>query len=629
MAENLTFIGYRRPDLPHGDYSISVEQTTSLDAATRFPAQRTFTVASERFALPPTAVRSVFPPDGRLGDHTNVLPHVVLDRPTRPWERSGGPSLPDTAGWLALLVFAEDERPEPVPATLGTLATGPAYAPAPVLETHEKAGDPVTVIDVLASIMPSPGDLSRLAHVRSGDDETAVVIANRLPAAGVTSTVHLVSVEGRYGASGFDLGPDREDALVRLVSLASWRFACVSREHTFPYLARALAGEGRPYRLADSGEPAADDFLRQGYVPVRHALRQGGRTVSWYRGPFVTGETPADPRFGVRTADELLRYHPDAGMFDIGYASAWQLGRLLTLRHNAVATSMATWKRLRAMRLGRAESADHPLHVVEIDDTVPPDVAGYLAGLARLEGVPFRYLVPDERLLPVETIRFLSLDTQWIAHLVDGATSIGRVTSADAERDRDHPPPFDQTRLTGALIRSDIVTGYPTLLIDGYDGAGTLLESVGPVRLSPTIMLCLFKGVLDRLDLHQSPEAQHFGVELPEEDQVAKSLRSADGGPGPTTASIPLGPSATVPIGSLVGAMATALDVDASAIDAAAFAAQMTETAERGHVPAWLVRAAARIRRSAASQSSWGSSIMILGWAYRSKRSSTTSSQAR
>lgn len=73
-------------------------------------------------------------------------------------------------------------------------------------------------------------------------------------------------------------------------------------EHTFPYLARALAGEGRPFRLPDSGEPAADAFLHQGCVPVRHALRQGGRTVSWYRGPFVTGATPADPRFGVRTA---------------------------------------------------------------------------------------------------------------------------------------------------------------------------------------------------------------------------------------------------------------------------------------------------------------------------------------
>jgi hypothetical protein len=256
---------------------VPISAKRSLDAATRFPARRTFTVASERFALAPTAVRSVFPADGSLGDHTNVLPHVVLDQPTRPGERTAGPSLPPTAGWLVLLVFPEDERPEPAAVTLGTLATGPAYIPAPEPGTHENAADPVTVIDVpralLTSIMPSAEDLGLLAHVRSGDDETAVVIANRLPAPGVTCTVHLVSVEGRYGPSGFDLGPDLPGALVRLVTLA---------------------------------------------------------------------------------------------------------------------TSMARWKRLRAMRLGREEPADHPLQVVEIDDTIPDDVAGYLAALARLEGVPFR-----------------------------------------------------------------------------------------------------------------------------------------------------------------------------------------------------------------------------------------------
>lgn len=585
MAENLTFIGYRRPSLPAGDYAVSVAQTTSLDSSAVFRAQRTFTVAGERFTLPPGAVRSVFPPDGSLGDHTNVLPHIVLDRPTRPWERAAGASLPDPATWLVLLVLGADERPDAATVTLGGLAAGPAYIPAPVLQPHESAGDSVTVIDVpralLASIMPSTADLSRLAHVRVGGDETAVVVGSRLPRAGVSSTVHLVSVADRYGPSGFDLGPDRPGALVRLVSLASWRFACVSREHTFPYLARALAGEGRPFRLADSGEPTADGFLRQGYVPVRHALRQGGRTVSWYRGPFVTGATPADPRFGVRTADELLRYHPGAGMLDIGYAAAWQLGRLLTLQHNAVAAAMSTWKRRRAMRMGRDEPAGHPLQVLQIDDTIPPNVAGYLAGLARLDGVPFRYLVPDERLLPPETIRFLSVDPQWIAHLIDGATSIGRVTRADAGRDHDHPPAVDTTPVTGALIRSDLVDAYPDLLVDGYDSAGALLDHARTVRLSPTILLCLFTGVLDRLDLHQSPEAQHFAVELPADGQVAKTLRTPDGGSGPSTAPVPLGPSSTVPIGALAAAMATALHVDASALDSAAFAVQMIETAER------------------------------------------------
>ncbi|WP_436763053.1 hypothetical protein [Streptosporangium sp. V21-05] len=600
MADDLTFLAYRRPSLPVGDYTIKVVQdlgnvapATGVDATT-FETTRTFSVSGDRFTLPPGTVRSVFPPDGSLGEHSNALPHVVLGRATLPWERSARAASAVPPPWLALLVFGGDEQPPQKTVTLGTLASGGVSIPAPVLERGQHASDPVNVIDVprslLVSIMPGPDDLGRLAHVRRAGDETAVVIANRLPAPGVSSTVHLVSVEGRYDASGFAAGPDTPGALVRLVTLASWRFSSLSKEHTFPYLVRALAHGGRPFRLPDSGEPAADPFLRQGYVPVAHTLRQGGRTASWYRGPFVTGDTGgsgADTRFGVRTPDELLRYHPSAGMLDIGYAAAWQLGRLLTLQHTTVARSVYSWKRRRAMADGRDEPSGHPLDIVDIDDTMPDDVRTFLDDLARLRGVPYRYLVPDERLLPVETIRFLRLDPRWIAHLLDGATSVGRVTRADADRDRLRPPPVDTSEVTGALIRSDLVPGYPGLLVDGYASAdeSAPLSLLRLERLSPTVLLCLFTGVLGRLDLRQAPEEQHFGVEPPPEGPLAgrfgKTLRAADGSPGPSIPSQPLGASGTVPVTALATAMATALNVSPATFDSAAFARQMIETAER------------------------------------------------
>ncbi|GAA4198619.1 hypothetical protein GCM10022252_49410 [Streptosporangium oxazolinicum] len=600
MADDLTFLAYRRPSLPLGDYTIkATQELRSVAPATRvettsFETTRSFSVSGDRFTLPPETVRSVFPPDGGLGEHSAVLPHVVLDRATLPWERSAYGASATAPPWLALLVFSGDEQPPRKTVTLGTLASGGAFIPAPTLERGQNATDPVNVIDVprslLVSIMPSLDDLGRLAHVRRAGEESAVVIANRLPAPGVSSTVHLVSIEGRYGDSGFGAGPDTPGALVRLVTLASWRFACVSKELTFPYLVRALAHGGRPFRLPDSGVPEAEPFLRQGYVPVAHTLRQGGRTASWYRGPFVTGDSSADTRFGVRTPDELLRYHPSAGMLDIGYAAAWQLGRLLTLQHTTVARSVYTWKRRRAMADGRDEPSGHPLEIADIDDTMPDDVKSFLDDLARLRGVPYRYLVPDERLLPVETIRFLQLDPRWIAHLLDGATSVGRVTRADADRDRLRPPPVDTSKITGALIRSDLVPGYPGLLIDGYASAdeSAPLPLLRLERLSPTVLLCLFKGVLGRLDLRQPPEEQHFGVEPPPQGPAAgrfgKTLRAADGSPGPSVPPQTLGASGTVPVTALANAMATALGVSPvslSTFDSAAFARQMIETAER------------------------------------------------
>jgi hypothetical protein len=60
-------------------------------------------------------------------------------------------------------------------------------------------------------------------------------------------------------------------------------------------------------------------------------------------------------------------------------------------------------------------------------------VTDWLARLALLHGVPFRHLVPDERMLPVESVRFFYLDPNWIAALIDGALSIGVEGSRDLE----------------------------------------------------------------------------------------------------------------------------------------------------------------------------------------------------
>ena len=54
------------------------------------------------FSLPPACIHSVFPPEGSLGDHSEVLPQIILNRSTLPWERSAKDGDGDTP-WLALL----------------------------------------------------------------------------------------------------------------------------------------------------------------------------------------------------------------------------------------------------------------------------------------------------------------------------------------------------------------------------------------------------------------------------------------------------------------------------------------------------------------------------------------------
>ncbi|HTF04001.1 MAG TPA: hypothetical protein VK826_08245, partial [Bacteroidia bacterium] len=64
------------------------------------------------------------------------------------------------------------------------------------------------------------------------------------------------------------------------------------------------------------------------------------------------------------------------------------------------------------------------------DPNMPQPLTDWLSRLALLYGVPFNYLVPDEGMLPPESIRFFYLDINWVEALVDGAFSIGRNLTA-------------------------------------------------------------------------------------------------------------------------------------------------------------------------------------------------------
>src|SRR3569833_1313173 len=69
---------------------------------------------------------------------------------------------------------------------------------------------------------------------------------------------------------------------------------------------------------------------------------------------------------------------------------------------------------------------------------MPPYMESFLAHLRLLIGVPFNYLVPDSRLLPVESIRFFYLDRSWTDRLVDGAISVGKIGTREQAHHQAH-----------------------------------------------------------------------------------------------------------------------------------------------------------------------------------------------
>lgn len=185
-------------------------------------------------------------------------------------------------------------------------------------------------------------------------------------------------------------------------------------------------------------------------------------------------------------------------------------------------------------------------------------IAQWLARLLLLYPVPFNVLVPDERMLPTESLRCFYLDRNWTRALLDGALSLGLESSRHrvfhaAIHGRLHAAALGAARsirealtgakpagadtdtdteiISGVLLRSAMVSGWPNLSVRGY--AATTGEATLPVlrmdHLSPTVLLCLFRGVPARLELAEPQEGFRLGVD----DDGNATLRNVTAaGPG-------------------------------------------------------------------------------------------------
>lgn len=188
---------------------------------------------------------------------------------------------------------------------------------------------------------------------------------------------------------------------------------------------------------------------------------------------------------------------------------------------------------------------------IEQSKDFPTEIAKWMGRLKLLYGVPLNYLVPDESMLPPESIRFFYLEPNWIKALLDGAFSIGR--SADPEKttrsfrmDSASTPliseeskrkasavrseylglaaqKMDMSVLSGFLLRSSVVADYPGLGVNAYpegqipSGAdpGTQLTILRMEKLTPAadVLLCIIEGDAYRVDIHEAPEALHYGID--------------------------------------------------------------------------------------------------------------------
>ncbi len=475
--KQITFIQHETIPLKPGKYHISVTHEIEIpgqDVGDPSVSEYRIEVKGEPYHFDEGAVHSLYPPANRLGNFGRHLPHIVLNKPGLPWERSVDPgnntetdSNKNKTPWLTLLVFDEnDPPPEPKPVAISELRNLPegTFHPAETAaQAYEYSKDPkdcedpkdcCTVIDVplalFEAIAPTLEDLGYLAHVREvskGEKpldlkshgiswnpdlgllptspekgEYAVIIANRLPGLpppspngngeplnsddsplGFDNVVHLVSLEG-FGeylpdANG-NSGIGDQYKYVRLVSLKSWNFATKRVEYTLTEVLKTL--DRRPAHLQvpeikdvtpESPQEKVNSVLARGYTGLTHYTRRNDRTVSWYRGPLLP--YPFQPDFELEPPethpDAALHYDRSTGMFDVSYAAAWQLGRLLALHDMNFATTLLRWRRqqirstqaaLQRQQMLREFHLSPPKHMPEEAGNIDPLTFAIMESLA-------------------------------------------------------------------------------------------------------------------------------------------------------------------------------------------------------------------------------------------------------
>lgn len=175
---------------------------------------------------------------------------------------------------------------------------------------------------------------------------------------------------------------------------------------------------------------------------------------------------------------------------------------------------VATAKKLTALQSNSSYPDISHLSLVDKGNPnlpLPPHVVDKFNAWKNLQGIPFRYLLPDPGLLPAESIRFFQVDANWVNAFISGAFSIGHTVSADLSGFehglylKPHQP------VTGFLIHSFAVSGWPDFEVDVTDQNDSDLPIIRKDNLDVNILILLYMGKVSRLSFHLHPGKMHSG----------------------------------------------------------------------------------------------------------------------
>ena len=196
------------------------------------------------------------------------------------------------------------------------------------------------------------GNAAQVLHTAQPEAVTSTTGSKR--AAKANQWIQLATDKSVLPGNAAQLGVKFLIPKVRLFMLAQWSFEC--REGgDFESIMQALpvnggvAMLGMPPSLvqAPGGTGAAvwRAALDTGHVPLQHLTRDGEQSIAWYRGPLTPVGVQRETAGPYHSADQARRLDPATGLENLGYAAAFEIGRLMALGDPRFALDLMHWRR--------------------------------------------------------------------------------------------------------------------------------------------------------------------------------------------------------------------------------------------------------------------------------------------
>jgi hypothetical protein len=271
----------------------------------------------------------------------------------------------------------------------------------------------------------------------------------------------------------------------------------------------------------DSGNDAVTGRIGAGYLPLEYNGRQGNRDVAWFRGPAIPCQESSQTKWpeDAKSSDAYLRVVEPGSVTDTTLAAAYELGRLTMLAdRNASARLVAAKHRLargNAASLASAQKRQR-IQADSAAQSYPPDLLDWFGDLRALRSVPFSYLVPDETMLPLNSIRYFQLDREWLSAMARGAWSVGYVCGLGAKCNLPAELDFNGN-VSGLLVRSSVLREWPRMKVSAFSETNEPLPCIQNEALSPDLWLLLFEGTMGSWSFRLPHEHPHFGFSKDDE----------------------------------------------------------------------------------------------------------------